>query len=343
MRSLDYVDVLTLSAKQAGLDPEQVAADEFATFRLLHSDRLKRIWDHRPWYDLCETEKRYFRPLYTNTTYTATTEVYYPGPKKYYQALRAVIVGQAPATFDGTTWTANLAYWAESKASYDAAEYSATTAYGQGAIVYYSLTDRFYQLFAVTSTGNLPTDAANWGVLTPFNRYIAYAQAGLTAFEHVYSAWTADPENDASAQRLKCWLTGDGAQIREDVAYAWLVFKLRRPRLTGDVLDEATGYAVGAQVYFSSSVTRGNFYDCAVTAAAGETPDTAAAKWAKVEIPAQWETWLTHGAAADYLLPDGEVMVRDREFSIAQDDLERQAVLHDSMVADRLQSNVMTR
>lgn len=333
MVTIDYIDLLNGSAHYAGIEPDDASADEFSTFRLLHGDRLKRIWEWRRWHDLRRTEKRYFRDLYVAQAYSATNEVYYPGPQKYYQALRTAPGTEAPATLSGTTWTTNLAYWAESATEYSADEYDATKAYVQGDQVYYSLTDRFYQLFAATSTGNVPTDTTRWGVLTEFDRYVAYAQTGKTAFDHAFSAWDRDPRNDGRAIRMQAGHSSNGLQVLNDVPYVWLVYRIRRPRLTGAVYSATATYAVGDQVYFSSATVRGNFYDCVTATSAGESPSSAAAKWTKVEIPAQFETYLTHGAAADYLMPDGNVMVRDREAAIAEEDLMNQALLHDAQVA----------
>jgi hypothetical protein len=70
---------------------------------------------------------------------------------------------------------------------------------------------------------------------------------------------------------------------------------------------------------------------------------SAAAKWEQVEIPAAFQTYLVHGAAADYLNADEEPMRRDRCAREAADDLERQAALHDGQVAHLNRTQVGVR
>jgi hypothetical protein len=343
MVTIDYVDLLNASARAAGIAVDQASGDEFTSLRVFHRDRLKRIWEYRPWHDLTRTEKRYFRALWVAQAYSAGAEVFYPGPQQYYQALRTTTSGQAPATWSGTSWVVNAAYWAVSATSYGADEYSATKAYVQGGQVYYSVTDRYYQLYASTSTGNLPTDTTKWGVLTEFNRYVAFAQTGYTAYDHSFAAWDRNPITDGRAIRLTTFHSNLGLQLLEDYSYVWLEYRIRRPLLKGDVFSATATYAVGDQVYFSSAAIRGNFYDCVTATAAAESPATAAAKWALVEIPAQFETFLIHGAAADYLTADEEADRRDREELIAQADLQNQALLHDGQLAHFNRTQVHVR
>lgn len=343
MRTIDYIDVLNASARASGIAPDMASGDEFESFRGFHNDRLKRNWERRPWHDIKRTEKRYYRDLYAAQVYAA--EVYYPGPQKYYLALRAVLSTEAPATYNATTrtWTTNLAYWAESGVEYSADEYSATRAYVRGDQVFYSITGLFYQLFAAASTGNAPSSAANWGVLTEFDRYVAYEQTGKTAFEHAFSAWDRDPDGDGRARMFSAFHSNLGLQVLDDEPFCWMVYRIRRPILKGDVFDATATYAVGDQVYFSSTTTRGNFYDCVAVTTAGQSPDTNAAKWTVVPLPAQFQTYLIHGAAADYLAADEEPMRRDREESTATEDLTNQTLLHDAQLAHLNRTQVGTR
>lgn len=345
IRRVDYVDLLAHSARCAGLDPDDLSTREFADFRLFHVDRLQRMWEMRDWVEIKPCEKRYFRDLYAaGTSYAAAAEVYYPGPQGYFQMLRTGgVTGQAPATVSGTTWTTNLAYWAECQTEYSADEYDAASAYVQGDQVYYSLTDQFYQLFAVTSTGNLPTDTANWGVLTPFNRYVAYAQTGQTAFDHVFNAYDRNPETDGRARKFTCFLSTRGAQVLEETPFVWLEYRLRVPNLTGDNFDATATYAEDEQIYFQSGAARGNFYDCVTATTAGESPLTAAAKWSLVEIPFTFRGYLIHGAAEDYLRPNGELSVADREGRAARDACEQATLTFDAQSAHSHRTDVMTR
>lgn len=277
MVTIDYIDLLNGSARAAGIALDQASGDEFTSFRQFHRDRLKRVWEYRQWHDLKRTEKRYFRPLYVSQSYAAGAEVYFGGTQEYYQSLRAVPGGQAPETWDGSSWTANEAYWAASTTIYSADEYLGSRPYVQGNVVHYANTDRFYQLYAASSTDNLPTDATKWGVLTVFDRYVAYAQTGYTPFDHAFGAWDRNPVADGRAVRLQAFHSHNGLQVLDDQAYVWLEYRIRRPLLTGDVWSSTATYAVGDQVYFSTASVRGNFYDCLVATSAGQSPVTSAA------------------------------------------------------------------
>jgi hypothetical protein len=344
IRRVDYVDLLQHSARCAGLDPDTLSTGEFRDFRLFHSDRLQRIWEARDWVEIKPVEKRYFRDLYASaTSYAAGAEVFYAGPRAYYQMLRTGgVSGQAPATLSGT-WIPNLAYWAECQTEYTADEYEASATYVQGDQVYYSVTDRYYQLFAATSTGNLPTDTSKWGVLTPFDRYVAYAQTGLTAFDQAFAAYDRDPELDGRARALTAFQSELGLQVMDDVPWAWVDFRRRVPSLSGDTWDSTATYAVGDQAYFSSGTARGNFYDCITATSAGESPLTAAAKWSLVQIPFAFRGWLIHGAAADYARPDGNLSIADREEALARTAQEQATLTFDAQSAHAHRTTVFTR
>jgi hypothetical protein len=95
--------------------------------------------------------------------------------------------------------------------------------------------------------------------------------------------------------------------VIDDVSWGYLKFRQRSPRLTGNVLGTSAGVAAGLQVYYASANVRGNFYDVVTSTNAGDNPENAAAKFSKVQIPLDFERYLTHGAAADYLGPEDPV------------------------------------
>jgi hypothetical protein len=352
MRTLDYIDLFNAVSHRARLpvaDDGSSLADgrEFVTLRTLLSDRLATIWAAQKWPDLCPVEKRYFRDLWSSATayaapsLTAAVEVYYPGPQKYYQTLRAG-TNHAPATLSGSTWTTNLDYWAECSSAESARNYSATATYVKGDQVYYSVTDRIYQLYAATSTGNLPTDATKWGLLTPFDRYVAYEQTGQTAFDHAFGAFDQNPRITKAATELDTYLSENGLQVRDNVAFCFLEYRRLIPILTGTVYDATASYALGSQVYYSSASLRGNFYDVTFGPTdPGDTPSNSA-DFTLVEIPLDFKKYLQHGAAADYLLPaEGEDAAA--EMMLAEKELERITLLHLAQLANRQTTTVRTR
>lgn len=323
MRTLDATDLFLAAAKACRLDGANLSTQEFADLRTLFSDRLATAWEHHYWPALCPTEKRYFRLTwnaatnYPQSTLTVAQEVYYPGPQTYYQALAAGS-NQPPATFTAGAWATNLAFWAQSAKSYTADPYDNTKAYLQGNTAYDPVTDRVYQLFAASSTGNAVSDATRWGVLTPFDQYVAYEQSGQTPFDHAFSAWDRDPRNFGDAVRVPSALTVNGCQVQQTVPFIWLKFRLQCPVLTGDVFSATTVYTSGQQVYYSSASTRGNFFTANQTTSAGDTPDSAPAKWTLVSVPLLFRRYLIHGAAADYLREEESEEGADRELALAE-------------------------
>jgi hypothetical protein len=340
---LDYIDVLRATALQVDLDPDNLGP-EFANLRTLHSMRLTTIWQDQEWPDLCPgPEQRFFRDAYNAALgYVATNEVFFRGPAQYFQALKTVPAGQAPATFSGNTWTTNSQYWAVSAVTYAASEYVAAAAYIREARVFYTPTGRVYQLHAATSTGNLPTDAAFWGVLSPFNRYVAKDQPGQIPFDHAFRAWDANPEITGRARDVEAWMSARGLQVLQNVPWIWLEYRRRRPRLSGDAFVATTIYATGQQVYFSSAAFPGNFYDCAATTAAGESPETTPGKWTLVEIPTEFENYLVQGAAADYLRPADAVRAAGHD-GLAARSLDEARLVVGAQSAHRGRPNVRTR
>ena len=344
METIDYQDILEATARAADLDPDDLSATEFAALRTQHSLRLRAAWQNQMWPFLKKLgEKRWFRDAYASgTSYAATTEVSYEGPQKYYQALRTAL-NQAPATYSSGTWTTNLAYWAESSGSYTANEYSATKAYTQGQQVFYSPTQRYYQLYVASSTGNLPTDTTKWGVLTEFRRYVAYAQTGKTTFNQVFNCWDKDPGLSGAARRSATQYSSElGLHVLDNVPFVFLDYRKRPVQLTGDAWDQTTAYTVGRQVYYQTTSTRGNFYDCAVTTTAGQSPATTPASWTVVDIPGPFSLYLVHGAAADYLKAD-EPARAGAEESRAKKALEDETLVWLGQMLTTPQNNVRGR
>lgn len=307
MRTVDFSDVLAGAVELSGLDYDNLAAKDFRTFRRGISRELQNGWEAAKWPEWTLIEKRYFRDLYSATeTYLAEDEVYFPATDKYYCALRSA-TGQDPATLSGATYTTNTAYWAVSLTSYSASAWVSGTAYAVGDQIYYVVTNEFYQCHtAHTSSGVLTPDATGaserWGVLVPFNRYVAYEQTGRTAIAEFFTMWDADPETSPRASELSFVLNDQGAGVLQGPNVVWVEFRTRCKTLTGDDWDAATVYTGNIdQVYFA-----GNFWDCVTTTTAGQSPATTAAKWALVELPWILRPFLTQAGFATWLRGDGQ-------------------------------------
>ncbi|MBF8281271.1 MAG: hypothetical protein HW378_186 [Anaerolineales bacterium] len=95
---------------------------------------------------------------------------------------------------------------------------------------------------------------------------------------------------------------------------------------------------MASQVYYA-----GDFYDCIVATAPGESPATHPAKWARVEIPRLFERALVQGAFAETLLREGQMDKRRGEEALFKDDLDE--ITADQMIheADWERPVVLTR
>ena len=153
-----------------------------------------------------------------------------------------------------------------------------------------------------------------WSAVKPFNRYVAYEQTlangtALTPIGEILGAWDFDPRVTTKLTPLRYTLSADGAQfttLARAVAYVWLLFRMRRPMLTGDAWDATAIYASGRQVYFVNAAGTGNFYTATDTTAAGESPATTPAKWSQVVLPYTFRQYLIAGGQCDWLLADGQ-------------------------------------
>ena len=167
--------------------------------------------------------------------------------------------------------------------------------------------------FAVATTA--PPDTTYWGLLTPFQRYVAFEQtdlngAALTPIAEVFKAWDRDLRVTTKTARLDYLVTNDGfafTTTKHSTAYVWLNYRLRRPTLTGSPFDATLSYTLGRQVYYVNATTgTGNFYTANTTTAAGESPATDPDKWDVVELPYIFREYLAQGAYADWLTSDGQ-------------------------------------
>src|SRR5581483_4240331 len=81
------------------------------------------------------------------------------------------------------------------------------------------------------------SNAAFWGLLTPFDQYVSYTQTGQTAIGLVAGAWNANPRTSTRGAELNWFLSNNGVQISTGIAFAWIDYRIRCPKLSGDVFS----------------------------------------------------------------------------------------------------------
>jgi hypothetical protein len=99
----------------------------------------------------------------------------------------------------------------------------------------------------------------------------------------------------------------------------YYVYRIKCPELTGDLWDGGVSYSTGAQVYFDEGsgtgsympvegkAHRGNFFNCTLSSNPGESPTTHPSKWAKVQVPYVFGSYMSWGSTANWLISEGMV------------------------------------
>lgn len=260
-----------------------MAVEDFRLIRDTADLVLPDGWQYYPWPQLTTLEYRRYRPAYSAAeNVVAGDERFFIQEQKYYQAL----VAQSPAAEEpaDALGVENSAYWAESKAGYVADDYVAGAGYDPGDQVYYPTTGRWYQNHTAT-VGNPPTHTGHWGVLTEFDQYVLFEQAGKTVIGSVDDVFSRHPVRDRrNAVRLSYRLEDDRVAVLEDIPAVWLELRGRCPRFTGDAYASASTYVSGDQVYYEAT-GQGDFWIANQNVAVAETPVTDPAKWDRVEVP----------------------------------------------------------
>lgn len=307
MRTVNYSEVLQLVSEMAGITYADLPTETALRLRGHISRRFRSAWECDYWPELTRTqERRYRADYYGGTTYSAptattSTEVFYPATLAYYQVLRAS-TGNVPATFSSGAYTTNTAYWYAAQSSYSGNDWANGTAYTVGTVVRYQNDNRFYACHTAHTAAGF--DTTKFGILTPFDKYIAYEQSGQTALGEVRDVYSRDPKVNRNFAAANWTLSSNGLQVPDGPAIVWVEFRLRFAPLVGSDWASGTSYAVNDQVLYNSSGSIKNFYTC-IQATSSVAPSNTA-YWTIVEIPYLFQPYLVMGAYADYLRMDGQ-------------------------------------
>lgn len=235
-------------------------------------------------------------------------------------------------------------YWAASASRYATNNWAAGTAYTVGVQVYQPLDGYYYQCITA-HTNQQPPNATYWGVLTAFKRDIDYEPsatsnqgATATAIGEVRNIWNAHPWEVEDAFPVAFDLTSDGLIVRGNDPVVWVEFRLRPPDFTGTAWVATGSYAVGAQVYYS---TTGEYYIC-ISAATTEAPSDTS-KWTKLDFATFLKEPVAQAALADIRKSTGQTSKWIEEMKET-----RRLLTTEFMKIERLQGqtrslNVMTR
>ena len=272
MNTSRFKNVLFSVARRLGIDPavnlQQNVADALAGYI---SDRVRHGWNEFAWPEICQTERRVFRPAWdAETSYALGQEVWDEATAAYYVSLSDGNVNH-PVVLDG-----------------DAPE-------GDG--LFLELDLDWLQESDVVS------NATWWAKRSVLERVVLFDQPGQTKLGDVLEVWRDDPRLTRHPRAVAYWISETGVQLGPDAPdMVWVKFRLVAPEFTATPWKADGVYAAGEVRYFSD----GECYQAAVATAAGESPVSAAAKWVLQPLPAVLASYVELGAYADALDEAGQ-------------------------------------
>ncbi len=328
MRTVTFQSVLAGTAAKLGLDPlRDLNAARAASLAEYINTRLVEAWKFEFWPEWTVSEQRYFRDLYDATANVAATdERVFLADGNYYQALRVQTpAAQAPATLTGAVYVENSAYWALSASSYAGPDWATATVFAVGDKTRNPGNNRFYQCHTAHTAG-ASFDATKFGLLTPFNRYVAYEQTGQTKMDEVAMVSRKDPRvwPDRPGQ-IPFAPSALGVQILDPTApgLVWVTFRLRPPQFTSVLYSASGNVAVDELRYWPTSA--GGTGECYVALQA-QTPaaisPASATYWSRVNFPAILANFVKRAAFADALSDQKQQDRKTNELETALEELQ---------------------
>ena len=348
MEVIKYSDVVRRVVSHAQRVYSELSNDDAEAISVYLDTRIKHIWEFYPWPDVVRVEKRYYRDLYASATvYAAGKEVYYPTEDKYYQALRQTN-GQAPT---------DTSYWAESKQTYSGSTWESGTTYAVGDVVENEADGLFYAAHtAHTSSGTLTPTAtggnSRWGVLTEFDKYVAWAQTGENEIFDIIDVHNSNPRTDRKAFTCNFYQSENGIQVISGPNVVYVEYRQVVPNLLHKTWTNAATYKKEDVVRYPASGADFDLYKATgdhtayATTGGGNTanyPGAAGAPWALIQIPRDFRSSLAHGAAADLLLADEREQLGGIQNSLADKALAELLNKIERLEQQTKQLNVVTK
>lgn len=183
---------------------------------------------------------------------------------------------------------------------------------------------------------------------------VPYFLPGSNAGE-ILAVYNLNPQVTSRALSLGYELYNNGTALRVVLGQkmldsGWYKFRIKLTPLSGEIYLPTAVYYTGSQVYFDTGSTSGsytpvlgrphtaNFYTCLSNTNAGENPVSHPSKWSKVNIPYIFGPYMAWGAAADWMVSEGNVegaaVLEQKANGII--DLELDKVLRQQGQVDRL-------
>jgi len=307
MRTVSFQSVLNGVAAKLGMDPlRDLNPARAASLTEYINLRAAEAWKFEFWPEWTATEQRYYRDVYNAANNVApTNEVVFLGDGNYYQALVAQNPAvQPPALLANGAYTENSAFWALSAPSYSGPDWATGTIFAVGDQVRNPGDNQFYQC-TVAHTALANFDATKFGVLTPFDKYIAYEQTGQTKIGEVKLVSRRDPRVWPDRPGVVTFRTSaDGVQITDWTApgLVWVTFRQRVPVFTSTLYSAAGNVAVGDVRYWpTGSGGTGECYAALQAQTPAAQSPANAAFWSKVSFPEIIANFVKRSVFADSL------------------------------------------
>lgn len=171
------------------------------------------------------------------------------------------------------------------------------------------------------------------------NFYIPYSQTGENVIDALFTAWIDNPASASTPRQQGFVVTDLGYQMitpaggyygtNGNVSYnttvsnpIWIYYRKGPSDFSGTVYSATATYAVGQQIYYTlttgANTGQSDYYRCVTATSAGDSPESAAAKWAVVSVPeclVQPLVWQTYG---DWLVQDGQAEKATQAYQMAE-------------------------
>jgi hypothetical protein len=157
---------------------------------------------------------------------------------------------------------------------------------------------------------------------TDANGVISFSPAAEA--DEILAVYTKNPQETTQAVQVPYQIYDSGSVrkiiIGNGIVSGWYLYRKDCIALEGELYSPTVVYYQGVQVYFDSGSGTGtytpvlgkphagNFYTCTVVSTTvGQNPNTHPASWTKIEIPYIFSAFMAWGAAANWLVSEGQI------------------------------------